>query len=222
MLIRIPLLIVAACIGLFYWYMQGSQPWFALPFALGALGYGWMLALLLNREIADGRNAAWDHFITWCAEHAQRHPYSHISGYMRRYWLIRIGTDPNSPAGTRYPRYGVRLHYTTSSDVGHFHDHPWPSISLILRGGYWELRPILDHTHRVIGVTRDWCGPGRLIFRRAGTWHRLELASGRPCTSLFAIGRKRHGWGFLVDGRKVPWREYHTSRFARAVGSSPA
>lgn len=216
MLIFIHFLLVALCLSLSCWYLQ-IDPAFAIPFVLGAFGWGWMLAGLLNREIDEGRSAIWARFILWCAVRAERMPYNHLYGYMRRYWLIRIGTAPDSPDGTRYPRFGVRLHYTTSSDVGHFHDHPWPSISLILAGGYWELRPILDDERRVVGVTRHWCGPGTLIFRRAGTWHRLELGSGQPCTSLFAIGRKRHGWGFLVDGCKVPWREYTAPRFGPSV-----
>ena len=47
--------------------------------------------------------------------------------------------------------------------------------------------------------------PGRLLY---GQYHRISAISDDGVWTLFITGRKRGTWGFWVNGRKVPWREY--------------
>lgn len=63
--------------------------------------------------------------------YAQRTPYSHLTGYMNRFWV-------RQPAPGR--AWAFRVHQTLRSDYGrHLHDHPWDNLSIVLRGGYWEV-----------------------------------------------------------------------------------
>jgi len=105
----------------------------------------------------------------------------------------------------------LRLHITWRSDADkHRHDHPWWSISWILDNGYFEQYE--DHTEL------RWRGD--IVFRRATTSHRLDLTYDEtlrdgtllPCVSLFITGPKVQSWSFIVDGAKVPWRQYIAER----------
>ena len=138
---------------------------------------------------------------------AMRTPYVHLAGYMERFWLLRLGQRGGGQSGP-YPLIGARVHHILRSDDDrHFHDHPWWYLTIILRGGYWEIRPV-----RVDGVVtcvrRTWHGPGSILLRRAASWHRLELPEGQTAWTLFCTGPKVQHWGFLVRGAKVHWREY--------------
>lgn len=173
---------------------------------------------------------------------AKRTPYFHLDGYMRRWWLVpyrqvisrRVaspdgahrdvlhtdGTGPVSfwrrPIAWCFQRFDVaiRVHEILRSDKGRDpHDHPWSYVTIILRGGYWEHR--YDAASNEISA--KWHGPGSILYRPAGSWHRLILplhdpynsASGfAPCTTLFITGKKAQSWGFLVAGEKVPYYTY--------------
>lgn len=138
--------------------------------------------------------------IDWLIARARRTPYFHLDGYMERWWLLP------------YNRFGlaVRLHHILRSDDARaFHDHPWPYLTIILRGGYCEVRPLYDRSGLYLGETRRWHGPGTVLLRRARAWHRLELAPGLTTWTLFITGPKRQNWGFLVaPEHKVSWRRY--------------
>jgi len=163
-----------------------------------------LLCLIL---LADATNAAIDNMPGWIIRRAMRTPYVHLAGYMERYWFIRIGRRGGGQSGT-YPLVGARVHHILRSDDDrHFHDHPWPYLTVILRGGYWEVRPVfIDQV--VSYERRRWHGPGSVLLRRAGSWHRLELPEGQTAWTLFCTGPKVQHWGFLVGRRKVHWREY--------------
>lgn len=173
----------------------------------------------------------------WLIERAKRTPYwyrdqegrlhFHLydrdgAPYMARYWLIP------------YNRFGIsaRVHHILRSDEDrHLHDHPWWSVSIILRGGYFEKLPTtcgycgLEGCDRA-GSRKVWRGPGSVVFRRARDWHQLELDADylndwrRECWTLFVTGPKRKDhdpehacWGFLVDGVKVPADVYLGDRY---------
>lgn len=169
--------------------------------------------------------------VNWFIERARRTPYFHLDGYMKRWWLVpyrqvierlvhagtpyeypdRDGTGPVSfwrrPLAWLFQRFdiAIRVHEILRSDRGRDpHDHPWPYLTVILKGGYWEER--YDNMGALI--SRDWYGPGSAIFRRAGSWHRLILPEGQVTTTLFITGRKQQTWGFNVDGTKVPYKQY--------------
>ena len=141
-------------------------------------------------------------------ERAQRTPYFHLyhadgSLYMARYWL-RPGRG-----GT----WAARVHHIATPDEDrHLHDHPWDFVSIVLRGGYKEIRPLgvepgFDgDEERTYLVDRR---PGSVAVRRSTDRHRI--VSVLPDTwTLFITGPKRQWWGFYTEFGKVHWRDYES------------
>jgi len=122
--------------------------------------------------------------------------------YMLRWWLV-----------PRNRLMNVYLHlFLRSDDDRALHDHPWPNMSVLLRGCYSE------HTIRAGGVheiTEYVAGNVRL----RGPWfaHRIELTSG-PCWSLFITGPKVRAWGFHCKGGWVHWRKFTAPEDKGVVG----
>jgi len=93
----------------------------------------------------------------------------------------------------------VYIHkFHRSDDDRALHDHPWWSVGLILRGGYWDVTP----------AGRQWIGPGRIKVRSAETKHRVELQDGKPSWSLFITGPRIREWGFWCPQGWRHWREF--------------
>lgn len=97
------------------------------------------------------------------------------------------------------PLFGIYLHKFLRPDYDQFaHDHPWTFLSIVLRGGYTEMR-------------RDKY-TGELVPRKVGGWRRFNLMrrddahfiselSRTPTWSLVFVGRRKRSWGFYVpDG----------------------
>lgn len=153
---------------------------------------------------------------------AQRTPYSHLTDYMQRWWLVPYpdrkyahGCGPvrfrDRPFAWLLQKAGIssRVHHILRSDKDVPHDHPSWSLSVILRGGYFEVIPVYDIFGCQVGVKRKWCGPGSILFRRADKLHRLELPEGQTCWSIFTVGRKCRKWGYRCpDGRWLPHEEF--------------
>jgi hypothetical protein len=100
-------------------------------------------------------------------------------------------------------------HILRSDDDRAFHDHPWPYVTIILRGGYTEVTPEFDESGIYRGEARKWCGPGSVLFRKAKSWHRLELPVGKTAWTLFVTGKKQQRWGFMSNPAfKQDYREY--------------
>lgn len=98
----------------------------------------------------------------------------------------------------------ARVHEILRSDLGREpHDHPWWYLTIILKGGYCEDR--YDAAGKLI--SSKWHGPGSVLFRRANSWHMLDL-DGERATTLFITGSKSQTWGFNVEGKKVPYHQY--------------
>lgn len=162
---------------------------------------------------------------------ASRTPYFHLPGYMLRYWFVpynrvirRIREDGTATADGTGPvcwwrrpiarllqlcGIAIRVHAIMRSDKErHPHDHPWPYVTVILRGGYYETR----YDDRGLIIDYQWHGPGSILIRPANSWHRLDLRSGAdPTLTLFITGRKAQTWGFLTPDGKVPYWDYHGS-----------
>jgi hypothetical protein len=123
-----------------------------------------------------------------------------------------------------YPKFAIRIHHIQSGDDRVFHDHPWNFATLILRGAYKETVPLTPEGG-VRVTTWHWAGTLRLV--RASQWHYLsfqenpELLFGREAWTLFITFPKRQSWGFLVDGVKVPWREYLAQRGGAKEATTP-
>lgn len=177
--------------------------------------------------------------VDWLIRRAKRTPYFHLDGYMERDWLVPYkrfelnakvikqfryettdvptNTGPLSwrkrPISRAIQETGIaiRVHKILRSDLGrHPHSHPWPYLSIILRGWYFEERFNNDGTIR----SGRWHGPGSIIFRPAGSWHILTLEDGWgfgdpiPVTTLFITGKKSQSWGYNVDGKQVNHLDY--------------
>lgn len=133
---------------------------------------------------------------------AMRTPYEHIGDYMERYWLI--------PYGCKWAfDFAARVHCIKRSDKDRaFHDHPWPYLTFILRGGYVEVKPVFE-SGIYVGESRTYYGPGSVLFRKANSWHRLEIIPGKCAWTLFITGPYKQRWGFLIQPQhKVYWKEF--------------
>lgn len=159
-----------------------------------------------------------------------RTPFSHLPSnedpsYMERFWLFNAyDRDSGKPKAWWCP-WSIRIHHIKREDLDrHLHDHPWNARTIILKGWYEEKR-MFDLTREQIAQLAERC-PGLLSKgkveafeyhrRRAGDTARLgfgqyhsivEVSPGGVWT-LFISSRWQGVWGFLVDGVKVPWREY--------------
>lgn len=171
-------------------------------------------------------------FADWLIARAERTPYFHLKNrdgtpYMDRFWLVPYAYVPDSkqPDGCgpvsfwRQPftwllqRFDIaaRVHVIRSSDdtARGFHDHPWPYLTVILRGGYIEVTPQWkDGIYS--GDRRRWYGPGSILFRPAQSFHRLEVVGMiGPATTLFITFKYRQRWGFMPqpERNKVYYRD---------------
>lgn len=154
--------------------------------------------------------------VDWLLERAKRTPYSHIQGrntdelYMRRWWLF----NPYQNADGSYTKRNwfmrllpsIRIHeILLPDDDQHLHDHPWDAQTIILRGGYVEQLPALNFKDRFV---KRSAGDTNAI--RFGEYHRITFIDGVAVT-LFITFKYRGTWGFLVDGKKVPYQQYFES-----------
>jgi hypothetical protein len=187
-----------AVFGVLVWLAGGvcAVLWVRSKYLAAKSGLGrWIASRLINRS--------------------RRTPYEHIPGYMERFWLFRIWRE-----GGQYAKVCGRIHHIMRSDEDrHAHDHPWPYITIILRGGYVEEREYPGTFERRRHRVRRWHGPGSILFRRSTDRHRLILpesvkASG-GCWTLFMTGPKRKSWFFYTEEGPIGWREYPAWRKAR-------
>lgn len=116
--------------------------------------------------------------------------------YLRRWHVTPRG---NGPATYLH-------HFLASDDDRAMHDHPWPSLGVLLSGCYYEHNPVDDEPiHRL---------EGDVIFRVPEYTHRIELErsekTGRekPVWTLFMVGPRVREWGFHCPQGFVGWREF--------------
>lgn len=124
--------------------------------------------------------------------------------YLERYYLFLRERN-------RFP-FNIFLHKFLKSDPDDVHDHPWPFLTVILRGGYWEWTPQFDAEGRKTGEIARWCRPGSVRWASANQYHRVELDPDVTCWTLFMPGVKQRDWGFLVRNQWVQWEEYLKQR----------
>lgn len=139
-------------------------------------------------------------------QRAQRSPYFNITSadgtttYMGRWWLFNRYDLPNGARFKFLP--SIRVHHIMRADLDrHLHDHPWNARTFILQGWYYE--QMTDDPQDI--HCREAGYTGRLLF---GQYHRIAIVPRTGVWTLFITWRYRGTWGFLVNGRKVPWREY--------------
>ena len=112
--------------------------------------------------------------------------------------------------------FSVFLHEFHRSDYDRcLHDHPWWFVTLILRGGYWEVLPDIWKydagdaiPHATVYTTRKvWRRPGYIGRYSAAHAHRIEVDPSRPRPwSLVVVGPKTRPWGFWGPLGWVKWR----------------
>lgn len=108
-------------------------------------------------------------------------------------------------------------HFLRSDDDRALHDHPWPFISMVLKGGYWE------HRQERLITTRSYRQSGTVAFRRSNTAHRVELERDdygvfgfpkpfpkkeRPAWTLILTGPRMRRWGFYCPKGWVHWETF--------------
>lgn len=116
----------------------------------------------------------------------------HDNPYLQR-WFV----TPRNRISNRYLHLFLR-----SDDDRALHDHPWPSVSLTLKGSY------VEHEIQAGGIhTRKRRVAGDIVFRSAKMAHRIEADDG-PVWTLFITGPVVRTWGFHCPNGWVHWRDF--------------
>ncbi len=134
--------------------------------------------------------------------------------YMTRLWLLPrwcLRWVDDNRGGHYDVRSWVpirpRLHIIHTPDYDREkHDHPADYRTLILDGYYVE---------EDIFCVKRLLRAGDTEKRRAQDFHRIDSVSPAGVLTLFTFfGGKRHTWGFLLGGRKVPHYDYAAAKAA--------
>ena len=102
--------------------------------------------------------------------------------------------------------WGLYVHKFLRSDHDRaLHDHPWPFVALILKGGYVEA-----HDQTIDGTLAcEMRFPGDVLVRAAEWRHRVILPKGEASWSLVIVGRRQRRWGFFLPNGWCHWRQYN-------------
>lgn len=146
--------------------------------------------------------------------------------FMERFEVPNYDDDTNYLVRIRLvqtPWFGLYLHRFEGPDPrSTLHDHPWPFLSVVLRGGYIERRldpetMEVDEAHEVRWINRLRTHDAHAIVRllRVPTW------------TLMVVGRRVRTWGYLEPAGYNPagpsWRwtpfdrHPHATEFDRAL-----
>lgn len=122
--------------------------------------------------------------------------------------------------------YSIRIHHwIKSDDRRYFHDHSANLLSIVLRGHYWNVKPIHNNLppiyngnnnskwYYVEGIFNSWYNffhmNNSIWLSKAEDRHYLDIPKGGAWTLMFE-GKPRHKWGFYVNGHKWrPLRYFH-------------
>lgn len=111
----------------------------------------------------------------------------------------------------RNPLLNVYVHkFLRDDDDRALHDHPWPSVSLLLRGRYVE-QTFTGRANPATGereTERRLFTWGSVVFRGAEYAHRVELVGGVPAWTLFVTGPRVRKWGFHCPKGWVHWKDF--------------
>lgn len=113
---------------------------------------------------------------------------------------------------------GFYIHHIPGQDPGmDLHDHPWPFITIVLRGGYVDVQAQIhaDGQAHDKETRFPWGKMDRYGYLSGPRIHRMPLdvahriVGARPNTwTLVLRGPTRREWGFYPPGGKVSWTEY--------------
>lgn len=137
--------------------------------------------------------------------------------------LDRVGQEPYLERyyvflkDRKYFPFNIFVHKFLKSDPDDVHDHPWPYVTLILRGGYYEWIPEFDSQGLQIGETRYWRGPGHFRICSSHSYHRIELNPGITAWTMFMPGPQSREWGFLVNNKWIQHDQYLQRRSSASL-----
>ena len=142
-------------------------------------------------------------FFTWLEQHGRKRivlDRASEEPYLERYYVFLKDR-------TWFP-FNVFLHKFLKSDPDDVHDHPWPYVTLILKGGYWEWIPQFNSEGQKITEIAKWRGAGHVRFCKATSYHRIELDPNITAWTLFMPGPQKREWGFLVKNKWIHNEHY--------------
>jgi hypothetical protein len=123
------------------------------------------------------------------------------------------------------PWFGIYLHRLNTPDRRDtLHDHPWPFLSIVLRGGYTEEIGIRARGRGGVIVGRrfrSWRA-GSVHWMRKTDAHTIYDLRRSPTWTLVLVGRRRPepSWGYWEGDRWVPHdRHPHAAEFAAALAA---
>lgn len=122
--------------------------------------------------------------------------------YLHRWYLIPRNRFLN-----------IYLHkFMRSDDDRATHDHPWWSLSFLLKGKLREVIALgnwvpMGSGGGILAIEERRIRRFLPVFRRATHQHRIVLEQG-PAWTLFITGPKVRPWGFLCPKGWVHWRQF--------------
>ena len=141
-------------------------------------------------------------------------------------WRERLGLQDN-PYLIRWTfiafGYSIRIHHwLKSDDRNFFHDHSADLLSIVLKGNYFNVKPIDPDKNpwpnnmkwcHVYGIFNSWKNfinmKDSIWYSKAEDRHFLSIPKEGAWTLMFE-GRPRHKWGFYINGHKWrPLRYFH-------------
>jgi hypothetical protein len=156
-----------------------------------------------------------DKFLNWLDNNGRKRIiYDRVNNepYLERYYLFLKERN-------KFP-FNVFLHKFLKGDPDDVHDHPWPYVTVILKGGYWEWIPKINTLGQKWGEYRVWRGPGHFRKCEPTDYHRIELEPGVTAWTLFMPGPHKREWGFLTGSletqRWVQHEQYLKERNEKA------
>lgn len=116
--------------------------------------------------------------------------------YLYRWTLLSIGW------------LKVYLHHFVREDWSKdLHDHPKRFVTIGLRGKYREITAEGEKVYRA-----PW-----IRSFPAEHAHRLEMIEGGTCWTIAIVFKTVRPWGFIHEGRWIPWRQYVDSETAEKM-----
>jgi|TARA_B110000967_G_C18883643_1_gene562581 hypothetical protein len=104
---------------------------------------------------------------------------SHPEFHLAKPWTIRY-----YPFFRRRPKwfpFNIIINHIINDDHGKgLHNHPFPFITIILMGGYWET---LEGSE-----SKRWRAAGYFGYRSADQLHRIDLEPGKKALTIFIAG----------------------------------
>lgn len=124
--------------------------------------------------------------------------------YLRRWYLIRFAK-----------LFSIRLHHILLPDTDRDpHDHPWPFVSIIVRGGYNEVwSPAMPDPSRRSALWHHYALTHEKVVRRIShhrstDLHQIQRFHRGSTWSLFITGPEKRVWGFQTPDGWMTWKDY--------------